>query len=127
MSAESDAQELEVALAVVVAEYRALYPPEPIRRPFEGEEAMKTGAHGRAWVVLEKPKPPAVEDRYEFWADAPPQMSDRCAYWLRQVERGWLPNRRIRGECYDCSAEWYGVWIWEWLDLLWPAIEARTP
>ncbi len=85
----------------------------------------KTGSMGRPWVTLERPKPPRVEDRYAYWNDPPPEMSERCAYWLRQINAGWLPNRRISMEGYDGRAAWFGVWIWEYLHLLAPAIDRR--
>lgn len=86
---------------------------------------MKTGGGGGPWVELERPKPPRVADVEDYWADAPPVISDRCAYWLRQIERGWLPNRHIAREGYYSSAEWYGVWLWEYLNLISPALSVR--
>lgn len=88
--------------------------------------ATKTGGRGGAWIALE-PKPPRVADHYEYWGDEPPERSERCAYWLRQIERGWRPNRRIAAECYDCSAQWYGVWIWEYVWAINPALRAAEP
>ncbi|WP_433568125.1 hypothetical protein ACQP1O_42995 (plasmid) [Nocardia sp. CA-151230] len=85
----------------------------------------KTGGEGRPWIELEKPRPPRVDDRYEYWQEAPATLSPRCEYWLRQIRRGWLPNRRISAECYDCSAGWYGVYIWEYLHALAPLIAER--
>ncbi|MBB3041188.1 hypothetical protein [Nocardioides soli] len=86
----------------------------------------KTGGGGGKWVAYDSPKPPAVADHYAFWGDAPPTRSERCAWWVRQIERGWRPNRRIAGECYDCSAEWYGVYIWEYLNVIAPALSSPT-
>ena len=86
---------------------------------------MKTGSLGRPWVYLERPKPPPVEDRYRFWIKPPAKLSPRCVYWRRQIERGWLPNSRILGEGYDGCAQWFGVYIWEWLNVLWPLISER--
>lgn len=83
---------------------------------------MKTGSEGRAWVELEHPKPDPVADRYEYWLKPPPSPSQACQYWARQIERGWLPNRRISSYGYDTSAQWYGVWIWEYLNVLYPMI-----
>ena len=83
---------------------------------------MKTGSEGRPWIQLE-PKPPKVETVEQYWLEAPPQMSERCAYWVRQIHRGWLPNKYISREGYYTSAEWYGVWIWEYLNVLSPRIE----
>lgn len=82
---------------------------------------MKTGGWNTTWVTLE-PKPARVADRYLYWLDPPTEVSERCRYWLRQIERGWRPNRLISGHCYDCSAEWYGVYIWEYLHLIAPRL-----
>jgi hypothetical protein len=87
---------------------------------------MKTGSLARPWVTLEQPRPPRVPDVYAFWGDPPPTRSARCDYWLRQIEAGWLPNRRLRMECYDCSAAWFGVYLWEYLNVLVPAIAERS-
>lgn len=67
-------------------------------------------------------KPPQVDDRYLYWIEAPPELSARCEYWLRRIADGWRPNRRIRGQGYDTSAEWYGVYIWEYLNKIVPAL-----
>jgi hypothetical protein len=85
----------------------------------------KTGSDGRPWVILDSPKPPRVTDIEDWWADPPPVLSDRCWYWMRQIERGWMPNRRISGEGYYGSADWYGVWIWEWLNIIHPLIAVK--
>lgn len=87
---------------------------------------MKTGGGGVAWVAIESPKPSRVDDRYRYWGNEPPELSERCRYWLRQIERGWRPNRRISIEGYDASAEWYGVYIWEYLYILRPRLYAAS-
>lgn len=72
--------------------------------------------------------PPPVEDRYEHWSEPPPVLSPRCLWWLEQLNgRRWtiaelnaeLPEM-IHG--YDTSAELYGVWIWEWCNVLWHVV-----
>lgn len=65
-------------------------------------------------------KPPPVADHYQHWAQPPPEPSERCRWWLRQFARGWRPNKRIRRMGYDQAAEWYGVWIWEYLHVITP-------
>jgi hypothetical protein len=89
--------------------------------------AAKTGGVGSPWVELEKPKPPRVHDHYAFWGDPPPELSSRCEYWVRQMERGWAPNRRIRSKDYDSSAEWYGIYIWEYWNIIHPMVRHRRP
>lgn len=74
-------------------------------------------------MIKTPPKPPRVADHYAFWADEPPEKSERVKYWLKTIEAGWRPNRRIRQMCYDCSAEFYGVWLWEYLNVLAPLLQ----
>jgi hypothetical protein len=74
-------------------------------------------------MIKAPPKPPRVADHYEFWVDPPPAESERLKYWLKTIEAGWRPNRRIRQMCYDCSAEFYGVWLWEYLNVLAPMLQ----
>lgn len=85
----------------------------------------RTGSEGGPWVQLDRPKPPCVADRYLYWSEPPPALSLRCLYWAHQIDRGWLPNRRISGYGYDTSAGWYGVYIWEYLHILHPLIESK--
>lgn len=75
----------------------------------------RTGGGGGAWVEFDTPKPPRVADHYDNSTEASGIISERCAWWLRQIERGWRPNRRVASECWDCSAEWYGVYAWEFI------------
>lgn len=84
----------------------------------------RTGGSGGRWVELEKPKPRPVADRYAYWGGPPLERSEACAYWLRQIEAGWRPNRRWSCESYDTSAGLYGVYIWEFLHVLQPALQA---
>lgn len=87
----------------------------------------RTGTFGAPWVVYDSPKPPPVPDHYTFWSDPPPLMSERCRWWLRQIVRGWRPPKRIRYEGYDASAQWYGIWLWEWFNIISPALNAPLP
>lgn len=88
--------------------------------------ASKTGGMSTAWVTLESPKPPPVQGHCQYWQDPPPAPSPRCEYWVRQIQRGWRPNRRIRMEGYYSSAEWYGIYIWEYLNVISPMISQLT-
>lgn len=87
-------------------------------------ENAKTGSGGRPWIALEKPKPPAVEDCYAYWAEPPPELSERCRWWLRQIERGWRPNRSWSSAGYATKANsLYGVYIWEYINVIYPALD----
>lgn len=39
--------------------------------------------------------------------------------------RGWMPSKYVRREGYDGSAQWFGVYVWEYLHVLYPLIEQR--
>ena len=69
--------------------------------------------------------PPRVKDQYEYWHsdNPPPERSARCQYWLEQIAAGWRPNARISCLGYDDSAEFYGVYIWEYLNVLSPFLD----
>ena len=86
----------------------------------------KTGGGGGAWVEIERPKPPRVHDHYAYWGTSPPALSERCRYWVRQIDAGWRPNRAISGENYDGQAVWYGVYIWELQAVIWPALARQS-
>lgn len=68
-------------------------------------------------------KPPGVDDIETFWTEPPPERSLRLVWWLGEIERGWRPNRRIRLMGYHCSAEYFGVYIWEYLHVLSPLLD----
>lgn len=81
----------------------------------------KTGSRGREWITLERPRPPRVQDMERYWLEPPPQWSESCLYWIRQMCQGWVPNRRLRKEGRD-AAGWFGVYVWEWDHVLQPMI-----
>lgn len=72
-------------------------------------------------------KPPAVDDIERYWTTPPPVLSPRVEYWLRRLADGtWKPNKRFLRECYDCRTEWLGVYLWEYVNIIGPAL-AHTP
>lgn len=66
-------------------------------------------------------------DRYEYWSQPPLAPSPRLAYWQARIAAGWRPNKRIRGLGYDGAAEFYGVYMWEYLEVLWPILHELRP
>lgn len=68
-------------------------------------------------------KPPRVEDVYAVWLEAPKEHSARCLYWEDRIRRGWRPNKRIRGMGYSTSSEFYGIYVWEYLNVICPLLE----
>jgi hypothetical protein len=78
-------------------------------------------------VTYERPaKPPKVDDHYRYWGKAPPERSPRCQYWVDQIKRGWKRNRRIGMMGYDEGSEWFGVYIWEYQNVLMPLMAEST-
>lgn len=68
--------------------------------------------------------PPRVSNHYDFWVYPPPEVSERCLWWQARIRGGWRRNRRIGMMGYDESAEWFGVYIWEYLNVLYPMLDA---
>lgn len=85
---------------------------------------MKTGGWGGLWVELERPKPPPVKDEYAYFGTPPEVLSPRCEYWLRQIERGWRPNRRIIIMGWSSTTSWFGVYVAEYLHVILPKLRA---
>lgn len=73
-------------------------------------------------TTVRKAMPPRVKDVTAYWVDRPPAPSARCLAWLDRIESGWRRNRRIKSMGYHESAEYFGVCIWEWLNVLRPAL-----
>lgn len=65
-------------------------------------------------------------DRYAYWTDPPPQPSEALKKWLTKINNGWHPNSRISGMGYDESADFYGVYIWEYLHVIAPLLRGET-
>jgi hypothetical protein len=75
-------------------------------------------------VELERPKPPRVRDEQGYWTRQPPVLSARCTYWVRQILRGWRPPRRVACLGYHGATVWYGAYLWEYLNVLFPLLHA---
>ena len=74
---------------------------------------------------MSKPNRPArVKDVTEYWAKPPPESSATLTYWLAQIEAGWKPNSRVRTMNYHDAAEFFGVFIWEYLTVLSPLLHS---
>jgi hypothetical protein len=73
---------------------------------------------------MKPPTPPRVTDVTEYWTSPPPEPSARLPYWQARIEAGWTPNKRINKMGYHEAAEFFGVYIWEYLNVLRPLFEA---
>jgi hypothetical protein len=73
------------------------------------------------WVELPV-KPARVADCYRYWVDPPPELSERCSYWVAQIERGFVPNRKWRSAGCATAASLFGVYVWEYVNVLCPLL-----
>jgi len=67
--------------------------------------------------------PPRVGNIETYWDAAPPELSDRCNWWVERIQGGWRRNRRLRGLGYHEACEYYGVYLWEYLNILSPLFD----
>lgn len=58
----------------------------------------------------------------DYWQHPPPEPSPRLRKWLAKIAGGWKRNRRIGFMGYHEASEFYGVYIWEYFNVLQPAI-----
>lgn len=70
--------------------------------------------------------PPRVADRYRYWTDPPPARSDRCRAWEARIRHGWRMPKWVQGKGYDPMAGYFGVYVWEWLNVLSPLYDATA-
>lgn len=64
-------------------------------------------------------------DVTRYWGDPPPGPTASLTKWMERIRCGWRPNKRIRQMGYHESAEFYRVYIWEYLNVLMPAVRER--
>lgn len=58
-----------------------------------------------------------------YWDKPPPEQSPGLRKWIAKVNAGWKPNRRLSQMNYYTAAEYYKVYLWEYLNVLWPLLE----
>lgn len=61
----------------------------------------------------------------QYWLYSPPELSDNCKIWIDKINKGFIPNRRISRLGYYCSAEFYNVYIWEYLNIISPLLNSK--
>ena len=69
-------------------------------------------------------QPMKVRDSYEHWAQPPSELSPRCWMWVEKIIAGWKRNNRIATMGYDSAAHYFGVYIWEYIHILYPLLNA---
>lgn len=57
-----------------------------------------------------------------YWVNPPPEPSASLLKWVARAHAGWRPSQRIWAEGYHTSAEFYQVYIWEYLNVLGPLL-----
>ena len=62
--------------------------------------------------------PPRVDNVERYCGDPPPEPSPRLLWWQQRFRDGFSPNKRVRTMGYYESAEWCGVYIWEYINVL---------
>jgi hypothetical protein len=58
-----------------------------------------------------------------YWRSPPPEPSPRLHRWIGRIRNGWKPNGRVRGMGYQEKAEFFGVYIWELFNVLYPLLD----
>lgn len=66
--------------------------------------------------------PPRVGGDEKYWSEPPPERSARCSWWVERINRGWRRNRRIASMGYYTASEYFGVHIWEYINVLSPRL-----
>jgi len=69
-----------------------------------------------------------VDNVETYWAkdEVPPERSEACKRWLAKIEAGWKLPDDARWGYYE-SAEMFGVYIWEWMEVLSPLLRPDAP
>lgn len=70
--------------------------------------------------------PPRVTDGERYWTTPPPEPSARCTWWVERIRSGWKGNKRTRTLGYYARADYFGVYIWEQLNVLDKEIRDRA-
>lgn len=64
----------------------------------------------------------------QYWTEPPPTPSAGLDKWLvRITHEHWKPNRRIRTLGYYAAAEFFQVYVWEYLNVLMPLLYGISP
>lgn len=68
---------------------------------------------------------PKVEDITEYWDDPPPNPSPRCSFWMTKIFRGWRAHRGLMRLDEEKASEFYGVYIWEYVNVIFPMLHIK--
>lgn len=67
---------------------------------------------------------PPVDDIQKYWQNQPPDPSPRLMEWLTRLARGWRPSCGVRALGYYEASRYYGVYIWEYLNVIRPWLDS---
>ena len=70
------------------------------------------------------PRVDVYDNGERYWSEPPPVVSPRCRHCLKRIAEGWRP-RLIDG--YYGNSTYLGVYIWEYLQLIMPALHSWAP
>lgn len=69
--------------------------------------------------------PSRVKNVETYWTEPPPEQSARCTFWINCINNnGWRPNRRVSTMGYSERTRFFGVYIWEYLNVLSPLLQS---
>lgn len=72
---------------------------------------------------MKPPSPEAVKSVWEYIEAAPDTASPRALWWVERINNGWRPNRRVKSFGYEEASKFYGVYIWEYVNIIRTALE----
>lgn len=72
------------------------------------------------------PAPARVENVEKFWFAASPEISPRCVWWINRIQHGWKGNKRTRVLGYDEGARYFGVYIYEYVNFIYPLLKEQA-
>lgn len=68
---------------------------------------------------------PKVEDITDYWDNPPAILSLRCKFWITKIFRGWRANPGLIKLDEEKASEFYGVYIWEYINILFPMLHIK--
>lgn len=64
-------------------------------------------------------------NRYDYWTERPPIPSPNLAKWVAKIKAGWWPNSRIGCMGYDEKCHFFGIYLWEYFNVILPLMEQQ--
>lgn len=68
----------------------------------------------------------SILESYLYTSSPPPEPSPKLAYWVEKIKNGWKPNKRIRSMGYSTATQFFGVYVWEYINVIAPLIYKRV-